>query len=126
MTTAPPPQLPRHRSPCYNRTRTRQTRHNGRGARPAAVEDRAARTYPALRIFPALMHEVHTRMCWLPLSVATRTRCRFGIQRRLVWRIELLTLCPVEGPFPQTWQTLATSIVPLPAGAPWHAANHEN
>jgi hypothetical protein len=67
----------------------------------------------ALRILPALMHEVHTRMRRLPVAVATRTACKFGNHRRLVWRWEWLTLQPVDGFLPQILHILDIMIVPL-------------
>ena len=41
----------------------------------------------------------------------TRMRCTLTFQRRLVWRIEWLTLCPNCGPLPQT-SHLAIGIPP--------------
>lgn len=64
------------------------------------------------------MQEVQTLMRRLPCSVTARTCCRFGSQRRLVWRMELLTLCPLLGFLPQISQTFDTQHLSLPQEPP--------
>jgi len=56
----------------------------------------------ALATLPALRHRVHTRTCFREPSIITLTRCKFGMNRRLVRLFALLTRLPVLGPFPQT------------------------
>ena len=54
---------------------------------------------------PAFRQRVQTQArCAFPAS-KTRTRCRFGLNRRFVATIEWLRLFPKPGPLPQTAHT---------------------
>jgi len=57
----------------------------------------------AFLIFPAEMHEVHTRTRFRsPSSVMIFADWRFGSQRRRVLLLALLRVLPTPGFFPQT------------------------
>ena len=56
----------------------------------------------AFSIFPALIHDVQTRIRLLLLPCRTRTRWMFGNQRRLERLWEKLTCLPNHGSLPQT------------------------
>ncbi len=67
---------------------------------------------PALRILPAEMQLVQTRIrLRVPFSVTTWTGWRFGSQRRFVRLFAWLTLFPLRGPLPQIGQTAAMRIL---------------
>jgi hypothetical protein len=58
----------------------------------------------AFSTFPALMHDVHTRIRLELLPCRTRTRWMLGTQRRLDRLWEKLTCLPTHGSLPQTSQ----------------------
>ena len=55
------------------------------------------------------MHPVQTTICLVLPLFCTRTRCKFGSQRRLLKLWAWLTLLPTTGPLPQISQRLDIS-----------------